>query len=214
MQGALIATLVVGADIPPLRLSVLKTLLQPSLIDSYRCTDNDCLREDCLGNHVEVEGGNELGVGGTGVILHIIHHKNDRRGHWGDPLSITLPEGAFLRLMLVHIQQGRDMITSWQKTPELFVSNLGRVFSDSTFVHYWTSLMRTAAAFKIPRFPPSDGRTIFVEDFTSSQHPNKWEGAALIMGNTTQQWRASYMPSKKQRLVAAAVENHASFTGM
>jgi hypothetical protein len=118
-----------------------------------------------------------------------------------------------MRLLLVHIEEGREMFNNGDdESPQLFVTNVGNTFNDSTFVHYWSSLMRTASAFQIQRFPPSVGRTIFIEDYSSCQHPDKWEGAALIMGNTPNQWRASYMPSKKQRLVQAAVDNHAAYS--
>ena len=39
-----------------------------------------------------------------------------------------------------------------------------------------------------------------------------WEGASYSMGNSTKQWRASYNPSHKKRMVQEAVHAHTTFT--
>jgi len=168
---------------------------------------------DCLGNRVEVEGGcNEFEDGGEDVTLYIVHHKNDRRCP-SDPTSITLPKGMLLDLILVHINRGREALNKFvtEVTPHLFVSNVGKPFTDTTFVHYWDWVMRGASEYGVPRFSPSFGRTIFIESYVQDADPDLWDGAALVMGNTVKQWDASYQPSKRRRMVNMAISRHAEY---
>jgi hypothetical protein len=62
-------------------------------------------------------------------------------------------------------------------------------------------------------FPPSIARTVFVEDYTSEYgvEPDMWDGAAVIMGNSTVQWRASYNPSRKRRDATNALSLHEAY---
>lgn len=161
---------------------------------------------------MEVEGSNELESGGEGVTLHIVHHKNDRRLPC-DPVTITVPKGKLLDLLLVHIERGREVLNKYvnEVTPHLFVSNQGNPFTDPTFAHYWTWVMRGAAEYGVPKFCPSFGRTIFIESYTEDANPDSWEGAALVMGNSVKQWAASYEPSRKRKKVNMAINRHAAY---
>jgi hypothetical protein len=62
-------------------------------------------------------------------------------------------------------------------------------------------------------FPPSLARTVFVEDYTSEYgvEPDMWDGAAVIMGNCTAQWKASYNPSRKRRDASQALKRHEAY---
>lgn len=202
-----------GADLPPIRLHIIKTMLQPSATEAIGCTDRDCLLRDCQGNKVDVLGMNELGSGGRGVTIHLVHHKNDRKGF--NPITVEVPPGQLLDLMLIHIERGREALNDGsvdgEVSPNLFVSNKGNTFSDATFVHYWTSLMRDCDLFGFERFPPTHGRTIFVQDYTEDGDPEMWEGAALVMGNSLRQWKQTYWPSRNKRMVDRAISNHVDY---
>jgi hypothetical protein len=193
------------------------------------CDDRDCLSPGCLGNRLEVIERDVLSddVGPTYdywdaqytaeiLRLHIVHGKNDRR-HCAEryQYSIDLPSGLLTSLLLVHIRAGHPTLTLSSPDDEvetrLFVSDAGRAFGDATFTQYWGKQMRAAAlSHDLAYFAPSKARTIFVEAYTQSAAADLelWEGAAAIMGNTPRQWRDSYTPGRKRRLVAQAVLRH------
>lgn len=204
------ASLVVGADFPPLRLHVMKTILAPRASNALGCMDRDCLLRSCEGNKVQISG--------EGVFIHVVHHKNDRKERNQQPLSFKVPNGNLLDLLMVHIERGRQALDSsyaclmqGEVSPYLFVSNQGKTFSDSTFVHYWDSLMSNAKQFGFERFPPTYARTIFIEDFTLTGEASLMEGASMVMGNSVRQWEATYNPSRKRRLVENSVAGHQMF---
>ena len=65
------------------------------------------------------------------------------------------------------------------------------------------------------KFPPSLARTMFVDEFSAAFGvlPKDWaEGAANIMGNTVEQWKASYAPKRKSRLAQLAIASHQLIT--
>jgi hypothetical protein len=152
------------------------------------------------------------------VSLGILHGKNDRRPNRSSyQLEIPVPSGptAFSECLLVHIRAGRPLLTQEggedNAKMRLFVTcKSGMAFSDVTFVQFWHKAMRDtrAEAFGVPPFPPSKGRSSFVEAFTDlagGVEPEFREGASAIMGNTPSQWNASYNPSRRQRSADAAI---------
>jgi len=117
VQRAIIASLVIGRDFPPLRLHLIKVLYRPILdpngeIQPRRCTDPDCQRgSSCLGNRLEFTQYDRDGVP-QGLRLHIVHHKTDRRGPVSrEPFNFDIKEGSdLLTLLLVHFLHTRDLL--------------------------------------------------------------------------------------------------------
>jgi hypothetical protein len=224
VQAAIVACLVTGSHFPPLRLDVIKHLNTPEFSRLHGCRDPDCLGSDgCPGNRLEVLQGSpcghdywDPGYATESFRLHIVHGKNDRRlSAEKYQYSVALPRNELTTLLLIHINAGRDILTltSPDDEPEtrLFVSDAGMAFTDATFTQYWAKLMRWGTlTHALPYFAPSKARTIFVEAYMSSTatDPEVWEGAAAIMGNSPRQWRDSYTPNRKRRLVALAVQRH------
>lgn len=117
IQRAIVASLLIGRDFPPLRLSLIKHLDRPQLDpyglqDRIRCKDPDCLRgHSCLGNRLEYTDYDRDGVP-QGLRLHVVHHKTDRKGPVSrEPFHFDLAEGSdILTLMLLHLQHTRDLL--------------------------------------------------------------------------------------------------------
>lgn len=209
----MIVSFVVGADIPPVRGSLIKSLLLPCHSKTMGCLDRDCLIPSCKGDRLEVSGWNESESGGTDLTLHVVHGKNDRRHQHGD-FSVGIPDGLFKDLLLSHVEEGRAALEAAATNTtciKLFVSQQGNPFSDATFIHYWRSTMASAAAFGLTYITPTIARTVFVEDYSSHCPPQFWEGAATVMGNTVRQWKASYMPSRKRKLVQNMAYNFQAY---
>ena len=214
---------------PPLRLSVLKTLALPSLEDDSACQDRDCLamlastacyslvtcrHAPCKGNHIVVSGMDEVGTGEClSVTFHLQHHKNDRKGSLADPVVLRIPDGILLELLKIHLKWGRECfnVGRVESAPTLFVTNNGNAFGDATFVHYWTWVMGSCSMFGFQRFPPSFARTIFVTDFRSRMTDEECEAAAIVMGNSVKTWDLHYNPNRKRRLVDLALDVHKKF---
>ena len=147
-----------------------------------------------------------------------MHGKNDRRAAADNyRFAADLPPGDLTSLLLIHIKAGRAVLTLEQADDDdsaedrLFVSRAGIAFSNATFTQYWGKVMgRALQTHGITYFPPSKARTIFVEAYLQAHaaDPELWEGAAAIMGNTPRQWRDSYTPNRKRRLIAQAVQGH------
>lgn len=203
-----------GADLPPLRLSVIKTLALPSLVEEHGCTDRDCLFPRCKGNHIQVDGMDEVGTGDCmSVTLHIVHHKNDRKGQLGEPVILRIPDGALLDLLRTHIKWGRECfdLGRLDVAPTLFVSNYGNSFNDATFAHYWTWVMGSCTMFGFSRFPPSFARTVFVTEYRSRMTASECEAAAAVMGNSVRTWDRHYNPCRKRKLIEIALASHPMF---
>lgn len=124
------------------------------------------------------------------------------------PLEYAFPDGPLVKSLLAHISSGHTRLTA--RTGEmtsLFVSRPGNQFSNTTFCHFWKSLMKQVN--KQEYFPPSLLRTMFVEEYTSAHgaEPDMWDGCAAIMGNSVAQWSRSYNPSAKRRKAKASIHS-------
>jgi hypothetical protein len=124
-------------------------------------------------------------------------------------VELVIPDSLLLKLWLAHIVEGRELLTLESPFPArtMFVSEGGNSFTPSTLVHYWsTTMRRTAAEHELEYFRPSRARTIFVEEFSKmhGHSPELLDGAAAIMGNSVEQWHATYNPNRKKRLAEAA----------
>lgn len=220
-QSALIVGLTVGRWVPPIRISILRSLLHPDSVgvglgqgrNWRRCHDKDCRDpQRCVGNHFEVT---EQIIGATEkqrITFVAPHHKNERRGFEG--ISFKLPEGPLTQMMLRHFSDGHRLLTQAAGTdvPNLFVSRPGGPFSAVTFCHFWKTLLRTAP--DIDYFCPSLARTSFVDEYTNTSGlpVDMWDGAATVMGNTVKMWQKAYNPLKRGRDAQAAVDMHGDFT--
>ena len=228
IHNTIMAMLVTGSHVPPARLHTIKTALHPEQAQRLLCQDRDCLlrQSGCMGNRFEIqkaeapdEGARDGGggdgcqaAGGAEVVRYIApHHKNDRRGS-NQVLCYDLPPGPLTQLMLVHIKEGHGVLTRFFRhaQPHLFMSTSGLAFNDVLFAQWWHGFYHNLHGPK-PYFPPSKGRTLFVENFIAStghQPQDSWEGAALAMGNSVKQWREFYAPRMKGRLAQEAVHKH------
>ncbi len=229
IHNTLVAMLVTGSHVPPARLHTIKTALHPEFAERLLCQDPDCLLQQsgCKGNRFEVhksEGGGEhagpsssapaaAAAGGEEVVVRYIapHHKNDRRGS-NQVLSYDLPAGPLTQLMLIHIREGHGVMTHTYKhaQPHLFMSGSGMAFTDVMFANWWHGFYHSHKG-PLPYFPPSKGRTLYVENFIAStghQPQESWEGAALAMGNSVKQWHEFYAPRMRHRLAQEAVHRH------
>ena len=54
VQASIIASLITGREIPPTRLSLIKTLWHPSKVSVGGCGDEDCIDPTCKGNWAEL----------------------------------------------------------------------------------------------------------------------------------------------------------------
>ncbi len=226
-EVALIAALVVGRYLPPIRLEILRTLVHPDHVTPgvlNQCINKDCRDRKCPGNHISVykpavAGEQDGGFTGRRIHFKAPHHKNDRRGF--SAIEFDLPEGKLTERLLDHIDYGHQMLTQLASgsvltkgdlpSPILFVSRAGNPFSTCTFSQFWTSIIREVE--EIPHFPPSLARTAFVDSYTAQygEEPLCWEGAATIMGNTTGTWGLHYNPLQRGRQAQAAVDRHTQF---
>ena len=211
VQQVCIVELVTGCSFPPLRLDVIKNVNTPACSAEYGCQDQDCQeRHPCKGNRLEISPALDDDDGEEELRIFLVHGKNDRRRARSNyQVDFAYPKGDALDLLLVHIREGRALLTLEKADDEvpgrLFVTHEMNAFTDATFVHYWASTMRTAPA-GLKYFPPSQARTIFVEEYTrEGSSAEFWEGAAIIMGNTVNQWKQSYNPSRKRRMAEGAV---------
>lgn len=223
--------LVTGISVPPFRLDVLKNLNHPTYTAANGCDDPDCLLRaagrPCLGNRLVIRDAADADEPSTSsappppktVELVLEHGKNDRRECRAFyKATVRLPDDIVSHLLLSHLSDGLPVLTG--DLPDdhtrVFVTGSGRPFSCVTFSQYWSKLMRGAEqVYGINPFPPSLARKIFIDNYTAKHgvEPDLLEGAAVVMGNTPQQWIKSYNPSRKRRLVEAAVSKHHSIVG-
>jgi hypothetical protein len=54
VQAAIVASLTTGREVPPTRLSLIKTLCHPSTVSVGSCHDKDCIDPTCKGNWAEL----------------------------------------------------------------------------------------------------------------------------------------------------------------
>lgn len=231
-EASIIAALVVGRFVPPIRLEILRTLIHPSSLEEGvqgQCKDRDCRDRRCLGNHLKVVGGSAVNAdaaGGSGdptpqrsIRFKAPHHKNDRRGFAS--IEFDLPGGKLTQRLLDHIDNGHRLLTQTASSAvlqrgelpptHLFVSRHGNPFSASTFCQFWSAIMGEQQ--EITYFPPGLARTSFVDCYTSEygEEPEVWDGAATVMGNTVKTWKQHYNPRDRLRAAQHAVNTHSSF---
>jgi hypothetical protein len=223
VQQAIMAHLVTGSTFPTVRIDLIRNLRHP---DRLSCDDPNCQERSagCKGNRLEVE---DDGLGqpwhedafGLGTIkLHIVHGKNDRRrSRAAYNVQFDIPDGDLVMLLRAHIRLGSSILANNGDPPtKLFVRASGTPFSKSSLSQYWSNkVMDTARQFQISPVPMQYFRTLFVENFTCTEGgmPEElWEGAAIIMGNSTATWRSNYWPSMRKRKAELVVGQYDVFT--
>ena len=111
-HAALIAAFVVGRYLPPVRLSILRSLIHPDFAGkpigvsgrTFSCQDPDCKKGPfCKGNRLTRT---ELENGKVEWHLFAPHHKNDRRGT-SKTIVVQLPEGPLTILLRRFARNGR-----------------------------------------------------------------------------------------------------------
>ena len=155
----------------------------------------------------------------TDITFHVVHGKNDRcdsRDCY--QINFTAPRGDLVKLLLAHIQEGHGIMTmEHEEATTIFFNPRSKMaFSDSTFTQYWQVLLKRPGdgGTRLPYFPPSKCRQIFVDDYIlmCGKEPLMLDGASAVMGNTVRQWRDSYNPSRRRVAARRAVAHHATFT--
>lgn len=168
----------------------------------FRC---DC-RLKPLGDE---EGFQLFGYRDKCLKLTIRHGKTDRQVK-RDMFRVVvgIPDSDLAKLWMTHIISGRSLLTLEcpSPPPTMFMSGYKNPFVASTLIHWWKDTMRTTSILNY--FPPSKARTIFCDEFrrVHGHNPELEEGAAAIMGNSPEQWTASYTPNRKRRLAQSAVD--------
>jgi hypothetical protein len=189
--------------VPPLRPSVLRTLVLPGYRGPCICRGCDRRRE-CKGNRlVRLEGG--------GWRLIAPHHKNAKR--WGGRLiQYDLPQ-ELCTLLDAHAEWGHARL-AWvvqegqqQPTPNVFVmATSGEALKSSQVSQVWC---REALARVDVRFGPQMCRSIFVHERRSADRVEgglEDEAAAFCMGNTVSTWDAVYDKNYDRRRAQGAVD--------
>ena len=113
VQRAIIANLVSGLELPPIRPHIIKTALHPEYVGKVECRDPDCReRRRCMGNHFKLDYSAAHATPTNPVIkLWAPHHKNDWRGY--GPNDTTYPAPGLLgQLMHLHVTEGHHLITT------------------------------------------------------------------------------------------------------
>ena len=113
VQRAIIANLVSGLELPPIRPHIIKTAIHPDYIGKVGCRDPDCRdRQRCTGNHFRLDyAAPEATPTNPAIKLWAPHHKNDWRGY--GPINTTYPTQGFLgQLMHLHVTEGHHIITT------------------------------------------------------------------------------------------------------
>ena len=182
VQAAAIAMLVVGSEIPPCRLNLIK-----SWSKAPGCTDPDCLARQhgltCTGNRLvlvkhepgDLEADPEwdgiLKYGTTSILSEVRHGKTDRHAR-SCSIKYTLPRGNLSKLLLLHIQVGHGLLTYGSNTQNLMVTSTGKAMGYSYFTSAFRSTITKcpiAQQYKLKAFAPCQARSVFVEDFTSDR---------------------------------------------
>jgi len=182
VQMAAIAMLAVGSEIPPCRLSLIK-----SWSTKPGCTVPDCLARHhgqmCTGNRLvlvqheagELEEDPEwdgiLGYGTTSIRSEVRHGKTDRSAR-SCSIQYTLPRGNLSKLLLLHLTHGHGILTYETGTSQLMVTRKGNAFSDSSFTQAFRGLVERcpiAQEYGLKPFAPNQARAVFVEDYTADR---------------------------------------------
>ena len=171
--------------LPPPRLTCLRTCTIPSY--TGRCLHPDCKDpSSCHGN--QLLAAPDAAAGGS-MRFYFPHHKTSIGRQHARPITFALP-AELAALLQLYLREGRPRLVS-QNHPYLFLSKTGQHLASksgsSKLVDIWHSWMGRLGCRQVA---PSTCRHIFVVDRRSqpSMPGPVDEHAAVVMGNSTQQW--------------------------
>lgn len=171
----------------------------------------DCLSSSCPGNKIMMTEEGRIRILAT-------HHKNDRRSNKisSGPIDVLLPLGPLSDLLTFWLEEGWGMVHSGSSCSTAFSSRGGRSlnpkpFSPTNFSEYWIHLVRTTAPERLWTLTATLARSSFVEAYTKGTEEGEWEGAAAVMGNSTNTWKQHYSTIFKNRVMQGATDSFASF---
>lgn len=133
VQCAVMIGLLGGLEVPPLRLSTIKSCRQQGYMGG--CLDKDCPNPaQCRGNRIELQGK------GEDMTLEYVapHHKNEGKGR-AKAICVTIPKGDLFDLTCLHIKKGHRILTltSLSHQSVMFVTKYGNPFQDSPFSNWF-----------------------------------------------------------------------------
>eukprot|EP00798_Chlamydomonas_sp_ICE-L_P029255 gene29255-12498_t len=172
VQRAVLVSLVVGLDFPPLPLVVLKTMMHP--VKNGTCHDPKCVVRECAGNRIEKELDGE-----HALTVNVSHGKTEQSPRIDVKYSVPVPTGDLANLLALHIEEGNAVLT--KNVPEgtsadrLFVNKKGLPFAHyvdagggrravalkhARFTQYWTWALKGAPSY----FCPNEAMGMYIED--------------------------------------------------
>lgn len=144
--------------------------------------------------------------------LSVLHGKTDRMGVKENfKVAFIIPDGLLLKLWLAHVTEGRNRLVyslpDDEQHSKMFMSGATLPFSSSTLTQWWKVTMNnTANIHELEYFRPSLGRKSFSEDYFE-KHGHSSDlmyGASAIMGNSEEQLRVTYTPTRKSKAAQKA----------
>ena len=155
--------------------------------------------------------------GGKQHVVYIApHHKTERKTF--GVIKIVIPDGDLAELAMLHITKGHAAMCIKVKHPQpnLFMTSKGLSLmgSKAAFNYCWDGILKGKWCPGLPAwenvFPPSTGRTMYVEHVTAltGNKPNEWDGQAMCMGSSAKQWSLHYAPGLGARKMQAAADNN------
>lgn len=171
VQRAIIANLVSGLELPPVRLHIVKTALHPEYVGQSKCPDPDCRDpERCMGNHFKLDYDAPNATPRNPVIkLWGPHHKNDWRGY--GPIDTTYPAPSLLgQLMHIHVTEGHHLITTslLRNRHVKQVSPHAGLYICCTFPHNIDALLLSPSPHQSMLFTTNSGLPFTDENFSVS----------------------------------------------
>lgn len=126
-------------------------------------------------------------------------------------VAFTIPDGLLLKLWLAHVTEGRRLLAlslpDDDAHSKMFMSRASLPFSSSTLVQWWSvTIKNTANMHELEYFRPSLGRKSFTDDYFE-KHGHSSDllyGASAIMGNSEEQLRVTYAPTRKSKAAQRA----------
>ncbi|EFJ39140.1 hypothetical protein VOLCADRAFT_101316, partial [Volvox carteri f. nagariensis] len=235
LMHALLAEMISGVYIPPVRLSVLSTLMVSGM---QTCKQQDCFQMDCRGNNlVEVIPVARAGAGADGshgassssrssssrgrrLVMETIHHKTERFKK-DEALRIVLPSTLsqhirtyteYARPALLNMNPSIDDAS--KEPPFLFLDRKGRPVAgvDAPFTDEWKLIQRKYGAPWPTVFCPMKFRHLHATvrfkdlvDNVADQEEEALAGDALVMGNSVAVWRRHYIKGRDSIVAQKAV---------
>lgn len=114
--------------VPPMRVSMLISLLQPGL--KHQCLQDNCT---CAGNFLHYQSSSQLAVSW--------HHHKTARKQGGVPITYDLPEELNTLFKVLLVPSNRKLLASKEQVDRtVFLSPTGKELSMGTWGHYFDKL--------------------------------------------------------------------------